>query len=111
MHRGKVRINADITAPEVSVIGDGNTRNVMPTAEALHRDGVAHVVEGDHRDAHTGQHGEHGHVGVVTFEHTLDGDAMRRPVATVERPRAGVLREKPPCCDGLAEEREHGGGA
>jgi translation initiation factor IF-3 len=38
MYRGKVRINADITAPEVSVIGaDGNPRNVMPTAEALHR--------------------------------------------------------------------------
>jgi translation initiation factor IF-3 len=36
MHRGKLRINAEITAPEVAVIApDGNTRKVMATAEAL----------------------------------------------------------------------------
>jgi translation initiation factor IF-3 len=38
MSRGKVRINAEITAAVVSVIGpDGNKLDVMPTTEALHR--------------------------------------------------------------------------
>ena len=37
-------------------------------------DGFPHVVEGDHRDAHAGQHAVHCHVSVVSFEHTLDGD-------------------------------------
>jgi translation initiation factor IF-3 len=36
MSGSKFRMNADITAPEVSLIGaDGSTRVVMPTSEAL----------------------------------------------------------------------------
>jgi translation initiation factor IF-3 len=36
MDRGNLRINGEITSPEVAVIGsDGNTRDVMPTPKAL----------------------------------------------------------------------------